>query len=462
MKRLVGLAVLATAAGLALAGCVNNTAGGGGSSTPGQTSQGGSTSQAASGGSTGASGATGSAGQGSTAPAEKITLTFASYAFQDPTVKATQEIVDSWNAAHPNIQVQYQKVDPDSVHDKLVTQFAGNSAPDIIHDEAADIAGFSRQGYLADLTSLIPADLKSDVPASVWKSVTFDGKITGVPTIAQVYCVFVNTDLLGKAGVSVPTADAPWTWDDLAANAKKLTAGGVTGFAWGLKSPAAGIMSSGLAFDGTFVSGDEASPTLKVGDNELQVPNRLAAMLKDKSMAADSISLSGSGVLPGFYGGKYAMVMAGNYVATQIGEQAPANFHWTMIPLLKGTSQHQMADPQTLSVARQSKHPAEAAQFISYFMKAQNLAKIAEGDSLIPVTSSAAAIAKKDLGDKNGWDVILDSSAQLVDAPWNRADKFPDWKSKIANPAYQQFLAGKIDAAGLAKQLTDGWTQVGG
>ena len=86
------------------------------------------------------------------APGEKVALTFSSYAFQDLTVKATQNIVDSWNAANPDIQVEYQKVDPNSVHDKLVTQFAGNQAPDIIHDESADIAGFSAQGYLADLT----------------------------------------------------------------------------------------------------------------------------------------------------------------------------------------------------------------------------------------------------------------------------------------------------------------------
>ncbi len=93
-----------------------------------------------------------------------VTITFSSYALQEPTIQATQEIVDSWNAANPNIQVEYQKVDPGSVHDKLVTQFAGNAAPDVIHDEAADIAGFSRQGYLADLAPLIPGELKSDVP----------------------------------------------------------------------------------------------------------------------------------------------------------------------------------------------------------------------------------------------------------------------------------------------------------
>jgi ABC-type glycerol-3-phosphate transport system substrate-binding protein len=388
-----------------------------------------------------------------------VNLTFSSYALQEPTIQATQEIVDSWNAANPNIQVEYQKVDPGSVHDKLVTQFAGNSAPDVIHDEAADIAGFSRQGYLADLGPLIPDELRSDVPESVWKSVTVDGKVAGVPTIAQVYAVFVNTKALEEAGIALPTADAPWTWDDLASNAKKLTKGDESGFAWGLKSPTAGIQSAGLAFGGTFFSGDEAAPQIEVGAEELEVPNRLKAMLDDKSMAASSISLSGSEVLPGFFAGKYKMIMAGNYVATQINEKQPSGFEWTMLPLLKGTSQAQLSNPQTLSVARQSEHPEQAMQFIAYYNQAENLAKIAKGDALIPVTTSAAEIVKQDLGSQNGWDVILGSSANLVDAPWLRADKFPQWKTETATPAYQEFLAGRIDSATLAKRLTDGWNK---
>src|ERR1051326_694685 len=125
-----------------------------------------------------ACGSSGDKGSGS----GKITLEFSSYAWQDPTVKATKDIVAAWNAAHPNIQVKYVPVDPDSVHDKLVTQFARGRAPDIIHDEAADIAGFVDQGYLADMSKLIPADLKSAVPQGVWDSVTFKGGIYGAPT----------------------------------------------------------------------------------------------------------------------------------------------------------------------------------------------------------------------------------------------------------------------------------------
>ncbi|NNG34219.1 sugar ABC transporter substrate-binding protein [Nakamurella sp. DB0629] len=388
---------------------------------------------------------------------QKVSLTFSTYAFQDATVKATEDIVASWNAANPNIQVTVQKVDPNSVHDKLVTQFAGKQAPDIIHDEAADIAGFSRQGNLADLSSLIPADLKQQVPQSVWDSVTYGGKITAVPTIAQVYTVFANTDLLKAAGVAVPTADAPWTWDAMHANANKLTKGGTSGFAWGLKSPTAGIMSTSLGFDGTFVTGDEAKPKISITDKELAVPSLLRKMLQDKSMAADSTSLSGTDTLKGFYAGKYAMVMAGNYVATQIQEEAPDGFNWTMLPLLKGTNQHQASNPQTLSVARQSKYPAQAAQFIAYYMQAKNLAAIAQGDSLIPVTKPAADLVAKNVGDANGWPAMLAAADQLVDAPWNKADQFPDWKENYATPAYQKFLAGEIDEAGLTKELTDGW-----
>ena len=79
-------------------------------------------------------------------------------------------------------------------------------------------------------------------------------------------------------------------------------------------------------------------------------------MLDDKSMAASSISLSGTEVLPGFFAGKYKMIMAGNYVATQIDEKAPDGFEWTMLPLLKGTSQAQLSNPQT-----RQRGPAERA-----------------------------------------------------------------------------------------------------
>ena len=131
-------------------------------------------------------------------------------------------------------------------------------------------------------------------------------------------------------------------------------------------------------FDGTFFDGTGRDAKAKIGDPELEVPKRIHAMAyTDKSIDPTSLTQSASDVLPGFFGGKYAMIVAGNYVAQQIVEQAPKSFQWDVLPPLKGTSEKQAANPQTLSVPAEGKHVKQAAQFIDYFMKADNLA--AEG-----------------------------------------------------------------------------------
>jgi ABC-type glycerol-3-phosphate transport system substrate-binding protein len=390
----------------------------------------------------------------------KITLQFSSYAWQDPTVKATKDIVAAWNAAHPNIQVKYIPVDPDSVHDKLVTQFAGDSAPDIIHDEAADIAGFVKQGYLADMSKLIPADLKSAVPQGVWDSVTFDGKVYGAPTLLQSYVVFANQSLLAKAKVAAPTDANPWTWDQFQAAAKQLTTGGTFGLGWGLKSPTAAVLSMALNFDGKFVTGSGDSTKLTFGDAERQVPQRIHDMIyTDKSLSPATLGMSGSDVLPGFFAGKYAMIVSGNYTSQQMVEDAPSGFQWTMLPMLKGNSQAQAADPQTLSIAAQSKHPSEAAQFIAFYDNAENLAKLAQGDWLIPASDSAAQLVAQQTQGKNGWGAMATMGKNLTVAPFESATPYPQWKTETATPDFQQYFANKMTIDQLGQKLTDGWTK---
>ena len=152
-----------------------------------------------------------------------VKLRFATYVWQPTTVAANKAIVDSWNKSHPGIQVEIVPVDVNSVHDKLLTNFVGGTAADIVHDEAADIAGFTQQGYLANLTPLIPKTLKASIPKDIWATTNFGGKITGVPSLMQTYNIFANMTILKEAGIKAPTLDAPWTWAQFRANAKKLT-----------------------------------------------------------------------------------------------------------------------------------------------------------------------------------------------------------------------------------------------
>ena len=391
-----------------------------------------------------------------------ITLKFQSLAFQDPTVEASKKIVDDWNAAHPDITVEYVQGSWDSVHDQLVTQFQGGTAPDIIHDESADIGGFAAQGYLADLSPYLSDDTMSSVSQGVWDTVTVDGKIIGAPTLLQSYMVFANTDALTAAGVDIPTGDS-WSWDDFAAAAKATTTGGKYGVGWGLKSPTATVMSMGLNFGGTFFSGEGDDATISVGDSELEVPKRIHDMAyTDNSIDPTSLSQSGGDVLPSFLAGDYAMTVQGSYAAQSLIEQAPDTFHWAVLPPLSGDSADQAANPQTLSVSQSSKHVKEAAEFVDFFMQAENLAAVAEGDWLIPTSDAARQAVATDTKGENGWDQTLASGDDLTKAPFQTANSYPQWKDQIATPALQQYFANQIDLTVLQKALQDGWAQVGG
>jgi spermidine/putrescine-binding protein len=131
-------------------------------------------------------------------------------------------------------------------------------------------------------------------------------------------------------------------------------------------------------------------------------------------------------------------------------------------PLEGSAGAEQSANPQTLSVAAESPHVKEAAEFIDYYMQAENLAKVAEGDWLIPASSAAVDVVRKDTGGQNGWKQVLDSGSQLTKAPYQSVTNYPQWKDQIATPAFQRYLADEIDTGKLTEALTKGWSQVSG
>lgn len=58
-----------------------------------------------------------------------IRLSFQSLAWQKESVDANRQLVKEWNAAHPDIQVDYVQGSWDNVHDQLLTSFEGARLP---------------------------------------------------------------------------------------------------------------------------------------------------------------------------------------------------------------------------------------------------------------------------------------------------------------------------------------------
>src|SRR5690606_40754157 len=101
-------------------------------------------------------------------------LTFQALAFQPESIEANKEIIEQWNADHPDIQVEYLQGDWASVQDQLVTAFEGGTAPDLVHYESSYLQDFADRGWLLDLTDMISDEMKDDIRDGAWDAVTFD------------------------------------------------------------------------------------------------------------------------------------------------------------------------------------------------------------------------------------------------------------------------------------------------
>ena len=394
-------------------------------------------------------------------PDEKVSLKFQSLSDQPAAIEVTEGIVEKWNSENPNIQVEIVPAGWDGIYDKLIAQFNGGAAPDIIHYEAASIVPFARDGYLADLSEHMSQERRSDIPEGILDSVTVDDQIVGYPTELQSYMVFANTKLLADAGVEIPTGET-MTWDQLREMSKKATANGVSGLGWGLASPTAAFMAMAPGFDGKFFEGSGTDAKIAIGDNELAIPELVHQMAyEDKSLLPVTLTQSGGKTLPYFYDGQIAMTIQGSFQAANIAKDAPEGMEWTVLPPLEGTTgADQAANPQTLSVNVDSEHVEQSVQFIEYFTNTENLAALNKADALIPATTSAQEVLASEMEGEIGWDQILKSGQHMVSAPYLFVDSYAQWKDTVATPAFQRYLANEIDKAALQKELTEGFDKV--
>ncbi|GHH91906.1 ABC transporter substrate-binding protein [Streptomyces capillispiralis] len=387
----------------------------------------------------------------------RITLRFQSLAWQQESVEATRELVDEWNAAHPDVRVEYVQGSWDSVHDQLLTSFEGGEAPDIIHDASDDLADFAYGGHLADLTDLLPERLKADIPPSGWETVTFKDGIHGVPFLQEPRVLIANATRLRESGVRVPTPEDPWSWGEFRRVTERLSGEGTYGVAWPLKEPVSATLNLSLSAGGRlFHRGADGKVTVRFEEGDEVVPRTVHAQVNtDRSASPTTLGSGGSDTLPGFFAGKYAMVPLGFSYRQQIVQQAPEGFDWQVLPAPAGAGGlTQGVSPQTLSVAEDCPHKEEAVAFLDFLLRPENTVRLALGDWMLPTGRQALAHPALHTAD-HGWAVGTALADHLRPAPAQTVRGYPEWKDKVATPALQEYYSGAIGLDELRERLEE-------
>jgi multiple sugar transport system substrate-binding protein len=124
--------------------------------------------------------------------------------------KNTQAEIDAFMKANPKWKIEGQPGEFNSYWDKLATQTAGGTAPDIIQMDMAYIADYGSRNALLDLKDV---DVSKFVEGTV-DSGKINDTLVGVNAGINSAIIFANPKVFEKAKMDMPD-DKTWTWGQL-------------------------------------------------------------------------------------------------------------------------------------------------------------------------------------------------------------------------------------------------------
>lgn len=159
---------------------------------------------------------------------EKVTITLWNRVFEDWNKTWSEKVVAEFNKTHENIEIKQTFVPGDAWDQKMKAAQAANQAPDVYLMNYGGIPFAAKDGLLAPLDELIPAEAWSDLYPNVNDMVTYKGKHYAYPQLVEPSTVlYYRKDLFKAAGLD--PEKPPVTWDELLDYAKKLTTNKVFG-----------------------------------------------------------------------------------------------------------------------------------------------------------------------------------------------------------------------------------------
>ncbi len=90
------------------------------------------------------------------------------------------------------------------LNEKITAAASAGNLPAIIMTDYLNVAFYAQQGILSPLNDLIPQEVLKDYFPGLLTDLTVDGELYGIPYSRSTQGLYVNKDLLAKAGIDAP------------------------------------------------------------------------------------------------------------------------------------------------------------------------------------------------------------------------------------------------------------------
>ncbi|MFI6159210.1 ABC transporter substrate-binding protein [Micromonospora haikouensis] len=321
--------------------------------------------------------ACGSGDSGDAAADGTVTLEFAQWWGAELPAGDFDKIINDFTAQNPNIKIKLLSAPYASTKQQLVTAAASKTLPDVVGLDGAWVNDFAKQGAIADMSKLMTdANYDSSQLAS---QIQLDGKTYMIPVVNFVYPLFVNKDLLTKAGV----ADVPATRSEFLDAAKKVSATGDNVKGWAL--PLDTAVPNGIQNDVMSWLWASGGSMLTDGKPNLTSPQVKSTVEYVKSLndagviAPGSLTMKEQDKVEKFTNGQVGMMIDSLAHINLIKKNKPdLNFEVAALPAEDGYTGKRGIPYASwgIGISNSTKHKAEAFKFVSYLMSQETNAKL--------------------------------------------------------------------------------------
>jgi multiple sugar transport system substrate-binding protein len=357
----------------------------------------------------------------------QTTLTYAIW--DNNQLPAHEQIVEAFQAEHPDIQVNIEVVPWANYWEKLQTAAAGGELYDVFWMNGPNFPVYASKGVLTDLKDLIAKDSidTSVYPQAMLDLYTLEGDVYGLPKDFDTIGLYYNKDMFDAAGVDYPNAD--WTWDDFSKAATALTKDGNWGFASTLEDQP-GYWNWIYANDGQVIAEDGTKVLFDSPANCDTMKFLYGFVERGESPDGATLSsLDPSTQL--FPGGRVAMITSGSWMARTYADAEP---NIGVAPLPMGKKHATIIHGLSNVIWSGTQHPAEAWEFLKFLGGETAATILAQSGTVIPAYQGmqqawVEAIPEMDL------QVFIDAIDYAV--PYPTAAKGMEWNDKV-NAAFTE------------------------
>lgn len=350
----------------------------------------------------------------------------------------------AWNLAREfdekeaGIKVEYRLIQFDDVVSEAMRAFSTGQAPDIIAIDNPEHALFASRGAFLDLTDMIAKSgviKKENYFPGPLNSVTWDGKLFGVPKATNTIALYYNADMFKAKGLDPDKP--PQTWAELIDAARKLN------------DPAKNVY--GLAFsakaneEGTF----QFLPWAQMGGGSYEKINSDGAVkaletwktiMDEKLASPDSLTRGQWDSTGTFNSGNAAMAISGPWELNRMTEEAKFDWRVALLPVPDAGAERSSAMGDfNWAIFSSSKHPEEAFKALEYFASQDDkmFAKYGQLPARSDITLPATGNEKKDAALKVFQEQLKYAKARGPHPQWPKI-------SKAIQDAIQSSLTGQM------------------